>query len=141
MSRRLFLAASVYAAISGCAHVTPPPPTAQAAAEAAALAWLAQVDAGQYEQSWTSSAAIFRGSVTAADWESKVTPVRAPMGKVLTRTLKSADYKTTMPGLADGEFVVLQYDASFEHKSTAVETITPMKEPDGHWAVSGYYIR
>lgn len=50
-------------------------------ADAAALAWLALVDAGNYAQSWNTAAAY------------------------------------------------------------ATETVTPMQDPDGHWRMSGYYIR
>ena len=63
------------------------------------------------------------------------------MGKLLSRKLKSATYKTTMPGAPDGEYVVIQYDSSFEHKQAAVETVTPMLGKDGKWRVSGYYIK
>ena len=63
------------------------------------------------------------------------------MGKLLSRKLKSATYKTTMPGAPDGEYVVIQYDSSFEHKQAAVETVTPMLDKDGKWRVFGYYIK
>ncbi len=46
-----------------------------------------------------------------------------------------------MPGAPDGEYVVIQYDSSFEHKQAAVETVTPMLDKDGKWRVSGYYIK
>jgi hypothetical protein len=29
----------------------------------------------------------------------------------------------------------------FENKAAAVETVTPMADPDGAWRVSGYFIR
>jgi len=37
--------------------------------------------------------------------------------------------------------VVIQFDSSFEHKQTAVETVTPMLDTDGKWRVSGYFIK
>jgi hypothetical protein len=37
--------------------------------------------------------------------------------------------------------VILLFDASFEKKQSAVETVTPMKDADGEWRVSGYYIK
>jgi hypothetical protein len=36
---------------------------------------------------------------------------------------------------------VIQYRTSFENKANAVETVTPMRDPDGVYRVSGYYIR
>jgi len=36
---------------------------------------------------------------------------------------------------------VIQYESVFANKKSAVETVTPMLEPDGTWHVSGYYIK
>ena len=46
-----------------------------------------------------------------------------------------------MPGAPDGRYVVVQYDTVFENKASAVETVTPMADPDGVWRVAGYFIR
>lgn len=111
------------------------------AAQAAAEAWLALVDAGNYGKSWSDAAALFRRAIDQAGWEKAVGSVRAPLGSVLSRSLKGAKYATSLPGAPDGEYVVIQYDTSFANKRHAVETITPMKDPDGSWHVSGYFIR
>lgn len=66
---------------------------------------------------------------------------RDPLGKLVSRKLKSADYKTSLPGAPDGQYVVIQYETSFEHKQSALETVTPMLDKDGKWRVSGYYIK
>jgi hypothetical protein len=50
-------------------------------------------------------------------------------------------FTKTLPGVPDGEYVVVEYETSFENKKTANETVTPMKDPDGTWRVSGYFIR
>ena len=65
---------------------------------------------------------------------------RSPLGNFVTRHLISATYATSLPGAPDGEYVVLQFQADFENKAQAVETITPMLD-EGQWRVSGYYIR
>lgn len=111
------------------------------AAQAAAEAWLALVDAGNYAQSWTDASTLFRRAIDQAGWEKALTGVRTPLGSVVSRSLKSAKYATSLPGAPDGEYVVIQYDTSFTNKRNAVETVTPMKEPDGSWRVSGYFIR
>jgi len=36
---------------------------------------------------------------------------------------------------------VVQYESSFEHKQSTVETVTPMLHKDGKWRVSGYFIK
>ena len=65
---------------------------------------------------------------------------RGSYGALVSRKLKKAEYRTSLPGAPDGQYVVLQYDSSFEHKKAAVETVTPMKDADGVWRVSGYFI-
>ena len=63
------------------------------------------------------------------------------IGKTYYRTLKYKKYTTTLPGAPDGEYVVIQYQTSFERKKSAIETVTPMRDKDGKWRVAGYYIR
>jgi hypothetical protein len=57
-----------------------------------------------------------------------------------SRELISADYTKTLPGAPAGEYVVIRYNTTFETRK-AVETVTPMKDMDGTWKVSGYYVQ
>jgi hypothetical protein len=111
------------------------------AADAAALKWLSIVDGGNYGESWKLGAALFRKAVTAEQWEAALRASRGAYGSLVSRKLKGSEYRTSLPGAPDGEYVVLQYDSSFEHKKSAVETVTPMKDTDGVWRVSGYFIK
>lgn len=110
-------------------------------AEAAAQSWLAQVDAAEYAQSWEAAAGYFRDRIPQAQWMTRVSGVREPLGKLKTRQESSARFRRSLPGAPDGAYVIIQYDSSFEHKASAVETVTPMKDADGRWRVSGYFIR
>ena len=67
--------------------------------------------------------------------------MRVPLGKLESRKLTSAQYTKTMPGAPDGDYVILQFDASYENKKRAIETVTPMKDKDGKWRVAGYFIK
>ncbi len=111
------------------------------AAEGAAGSWLALVDSGQYAKSWTEAAGLFRRQLSSEQWEKTVSGVRESLGKLRSRNLKSAEFSRTLPGAPDGEYVVIQYDSSFENKKEAVETAVPMKDKDGVWRVSGYFIK
>ena len=113
---------------------------AEKQAEDAALAWLSLVDAGQYDASWKEAASLFRAQVTVKQWSQAVTAARKPFGELKSRRLKDAKYTTSLPGAPDGEYVVLQFEAVYEHKASAIETVTP-KQDSGSWRVSGYYIR
>jgi hypothetical protein len=142
MTSRVVLAAALTAGlawIAGCAQQSNP--EAQRAAEGAARSWLALVDAGNYAGSWDAAAPYFRNAVAKEQWEKSLTAIRTPLGAVKSRELKSARYRTTLPGAPDGEYVVIQYSTSFEKKKTAIETVTPMLCDDGRWLVSGYFIK
>jgi Protein of unknown function (DUF4019) len=110
-------------------------------ARTSATAWLALVDAGKYGESWDGAASLFRAAITRDKWTTAASGARGPLGKLVSRKLKSAEHKTKLPGAPDGEYVVLQFDTTFEKKATAVETVTPMLDTDGVWRVSGYFVR
>jgi len=107
----------------------------------AAEGWLALVDAGKYGESWKAASGFFKIAVPQGQWEQSLKAVRSPLGKIVSRKLLSKTYMTSLPGAPDGEYLVIQFETSFQNKKSAIETITPMKEKDGKWRVSGYYIK
>ena len=115
--------------------------SAEKAAQQSAQTWLALVDGGKYGQSWSEAAQLFKQAVTQSQWESAAKGAREPLGKLQSRKLQSAEFRRSLPGAPDGEYVVIQYATSFENKKSAIETVTPMKDKDGVWRVSGYIIR
>ena len=112
----------------------------QAAVEASD-AWLKIIDGGNYAQSWDEASTAFKAAVTQKDWERQAKAVRDPLGAVVSRKMKGAQYTKSLPGAPDGQYVVIQYDTSFANKKSAVETVTPKLDKDGTWRVSGYFIR
>jgi hypothetical protein len=111
------------------------------AAQRAAESWLALVDAGRYGESWEEAATYFKGAVTKEGWEHMIQGVRGPLGKLVSRKLKSRQYAEKLPGAPDGKYVVIQYGSSFANKKEAVETVTPMLDGERGWRVSGYFIK
>jgi hypothetical protein len=119
----------------------PSGPTAEHLAQQASDAWLALVDSGQYAESWKQAAAVFQAAVTQEKWVSAMNSVREPLGKLQTRRLQSATYTTLLPGVPNGDYVVILCQTSFEHKPTAQETIIMSREKDKVWRLAGYYIK
>lgn len=111
------------------------------AAQASAESWLKLVDDGKYDASWDGAAKLFKGAVTKDQWKQAAVGVRGPLGKLVSRKVKSREYAEKVPGAPDGKYVIIQFDTVFANKSSAVETVTPMLDPDGSWRVSGYFIR
>lgn len=113
----------------------------EAEAVSAAGKWLGMVDEGSYAESWKAAAAYFRNAVNREQWERSLQAARSPLGGLLSRKVMTSTYRTSLPGAPDGEYVVIEFETSFQNKKSAVETVTPMLERDGAWRVSGYYIR
>jgi hypothetical protein len=124
---------------------------AEDAAQAAAESWLKLVDRGEYSASWDRAARAFKGAIKQTDWDQEAKGVRTPLGKLVSRRVKSREYTEKMPATrviggrvytwGIGKYVVVQYDAVFAKKASAVETVISMADPDGVWRVSGYSIR
>lgn len=125
--------------IIGCASESNP--DAEKAAIESARAWIELIDSEKYADSWNEAAEYFKSTIDKDKWQQTIQPVRNPLGKTISRELKSQRYTTSFPCAPDGEYVVIQYKTSFENKKDAIETITPMLDKDGKWRVSGYYIK
>jgi hypothetical protein len=127
-------------ALAGCGQA-PSNPEAEKAAVAAAEAWLGMIDEGKYGPSWDEAASLFRTAVPREQWERQLEALRKPMGAKRSREVAGKTYRTSVPGAPDGQYVIIQFRASFENKKSAVETVTPMRDADGKWRVSGYFIK
>ena len=103
--------------------------------------WLKLVDAGNFSESWQKCSSYFRSLVPEDKWTVSIDAVRKPLGLVVARKLQSATHLNSLPGAPDGQYFVIVYETSFENKAAGIETITPMLDSDGRWAVSGYYIK
>jgi len=109
-------------------------------ARAAVDQWLAALDSKDYTATWQSTAPIFQAQVSQRRWKSIAKQARAPLGDAKARELVSANYRSELPGVPSGDYVVFQFRTHFANNPSAIETITPMLV-DGRWQVSGYYVQ
>ena len=116
-------------------------PMKEKAAVAEAEKWLSLIAGEKYGESWKGTSEYFRNAVKQEQWEQSMQSIRKPLGKIVSRRVKSKIYSTSLPGAPDGEYVVIQFETSFEKKKSAIETVTPMMGKDGQWRVSGYFIK
>jgi hypothetical protein len=137
----VLLGAMAGRAVPSFAQAADPPGVAVEAAQGAARSWLSLLDRTRYADSWDSAAGVFRKQITKAAWEVAVRQARAPFAPLGARKLLGASFQTRLPNAPPGEYVVLQYQTTAGASRTVVETVTPMKDPDGTWRVSGYYLR
>ena len=110
-------------------------------AVAAAESWLALADDGRYAESWDAAAEFLKNAVGKDNFVKSLNAARKPLGKLKSREIKSKEFRTSLPGAPNGEYVVIQFRTSFENKEASVETVTPMLGKDRKWRVSGYYIK
>ncbi len=105
-----------------------------------AVQWLAFGDEGDWAATWDNASALFKKSIDKELWATKVKSVRDPLGELLDRKLLLVKFETTLPGVPDGEYVIAQFTTRWEHKAQSIETVSVVKEPDGMWRVTGYFI-
>jgi hypothetical protein len=128
------------AAVAGFAPVRAQEPSAKAA-QASVEAWLSIVDRQNYPDSWDAAAALFKNAISREQWTAALEKVRTPLGQVKSRVLKTAVPTKSPPGAPDGEYVIIQFDTSYEQRPTAAELVTVFQESDGIWRVVGYFIK
>jgi len=110
-------------------------------AQKSAQAWLSLTDSDKYAEAWRNASQGFKTAFPQNEFVSALTGVREPLGKLLSRKLKSAIYAKQLPGAPDGEYVVIQYETSFADKAAALETATETRDKDGQWRIAGYFIK
>ena len=111
------------------------------AAVAVADKWLNLVDSGKYLESWREANEYFRNSVKQDQWALIVQPVRKNLGKLISRKLKAKIYKNASTGEPQGQYIIVQYETSFQNKNLVIEEVVAMLEKNGRWKVSGYHLR
>jgi len=121
----------------------PPPEIVEKQTKAieAAQGWLKLIDNGKYKASWDMAALVFKTVVLKEDWVKKASDVRAPFGKVASREIMGYQYTKALPGVPEGEYVIIQFKTAFQNGLKGIETITPMLEADGAWRTTGYFIK
>jgi hypothetical protein len=139
-TRREFVAWLSALSLAGLARPLKADEGAEEAAAAAAREWLDLVDQGDYACGWDAAAPAFKRMMTREQWDRAVHSVREPLGRCVSRALKSRQLVDSFPGGPSGPYVVLRFETRFENKRAAVESVTPARGQDESWRVAGYYI-
>ena len=99
---------------------------------AAAKAWIAQIDAGEYIESYNATCDEFRQKVTQDKWVLVLKAFRPSFGTVVSSREVSHVFKENGVKGLDGECVVITYDTSFSRLHNGYEEII-LKLEDGKW--------
>lgn len=103
-----------------------------------AESWLALVDEEKYLESWEGLAGLFKKNIKKEEWVNDLNRFRKPLGKLLERKLQ---HVTNSSEASVGEYLIFQYETSFENKKSAVEAVSVIKDKDGKWRTLGYGIQ
>lgn len=110
-------------------------------AETAADQWLALLDSGKHGESWDQAATLFKAALSREQWVSAMQSMRTQSDVAIARSRTTSTCPRTLPGAPAGEYVIIQFQSDFANKNGAIETVTPMKDENGVWKISGYFIR
>jgi hypothetical protein len=153
--RRSLLAAGLVACALAAHAQTPAKPAAAAAPAAAdngiisnpdyekaglnaAHAWLLLLDRKDWGTAWDTSSQVFRAAVPLGTWMDNVPKLREPFGAFIEREPGVAIYKKSLPGRPAGDYVTVAFTSKFANKDKVIESVTTVRESDGHWRVTGY---
>ncbi len=108
--------------------------------ESLPIQWLERIDEGNYREVYASLASIAAEAATEEQLGTAFAAARKPLGEMISRNFRQAEEMSSLPGLPDGEYVIVQFTTHFENRKGAVETLILAKE-DGEWKPAGYFIR
>src|ERR1019366_1540781 len=99
--------------MTSCSQETSPNKQKEAEAVKSVTNWLMVVDSGNYSRSWNLAGSLFKKQVSDSNWTAALNKIRTPFGKIETRKNSAADYRTSLPGVPDGEYVITAFRTSF----------------------------
>lgn len=104
---------------------------------AAALQWLALVDAADYAAAYEQEPARLRAATTLEQFVRSMEGRRAPFGKVISRSFIGAAFTRKLTGSPDGRYESILFRTSFQQKALAAERVILSYE-SGRWRVVDY---
>lgn len=134
---RLVLATFGCLLLASASPISAADPDRTADASAAARAWIAQIDAGKYEDSYAAGCGAFRDKVPEKNWILILQTLRGVFGPVINRKEVNHLYKPEGFDSLDGECMVFTYDTDFKKLPGAAELVV-MKREGGVWRGAGY---
>ncbi len=99
--------------------------------------WVAQIDAGQYDESYAAGSGAMREKVAQDKWSEVLKAIRSSWGPVVSRHQMSHVYKPNGFEGTEGEFLVITYETSFQRLPDAIELVV-LRWEDGQWRGAGY---
>lgn len=103
--------------------------------------WLRITDNENSSESWLAASPYFQTQISCHEWDRQFSKARGSLGAVRSRAVDDATEYTPPSDTPSGEYVIVTFVSDFENKSGAIESVTTQKQPNGRWAVVGYFIK
>lgn len=103
--------------------------------------WLRITDNESSSESWLAASPYFQTQISCSNWDKQFSRARGALGAVLSRAVDEAKEYTPPSDIPSGEYVIVTFTTDFENRAGAIEAVTNQKQPDGRWAVVGYFIK
>jgi hypothetical protein len=104
----------------------------------ASQAWIAVIDAGRYDDSYSFTCEEMRTKFPQDRWVDVLKTIRSPWGKVLDRHQMSHIYEPHGVKGLEGECMIITYNTNFKNLNNATEQVV-LKWEDGQWRGAGYF--
>ncbi|MCB2228959.1 MAG: DUF4019 domain-containing protein [Desulfarculaceae bacterium] len=116
------------------------PDNGKAAAEKAALAWLALVDQADWAGSYKTAHANLTSTTDRAAWDYRLKELRGDLGDIKGRKLVKAEYSGDRPNPPARPYWAFTFATRTQKVGTVEESLTCRPGLGGAWQVSGYFI-
>lgn len=110
-----------------------------AAPTEAALAFLATVDAGDYEKAWTDVSPLLRNATNKTSWLLLLRTSRAALGTLQGRKRIGAGFPDKLEDAPPGRYAVVAFESTFA--TTTLEEKVTMVFIDDAWKIAGYHMK
>ena len=107
----------------------------------AGMKWLALIDSGKAGAAWDLSSQQLKSAVTRDKFVAGMRDARKPYGKLEARTPERFARSHQMPGVPDGDYVLIEYKARFANGEQLTEHLVWKFEDGEIWRVAGYTFR
>ncbi len=105
-----------------------------------AEAFVVEMDKSDFRSAYANAAPILQVMSPQDAWIDQQKLSFQLLGKTIKRQLKTVRSRESYPGLPDGNYLIVCYQAQTEYKSKAIEVVL-LKEQDNVWQVCKYSIR
>ncbi len=137
----LLLAAGIFSGCCKTDKVNLPKGVDVKAVRETGAGWLEKLDKGWYNQCYDESSSYLKTQITIDNWMNNMNSFRKPLGPASKRKELNMFFETELPNSPQGEYVIIQYGTVILEKQAIIETLALMKEADGSWKISGYFIK